>query len=123
MVVTQDVHRYGHHLARAIEYTHGVIGVDDLQPMVDAGKLVVWANDKAAIAAEPHKLPDGRWGLTVSLAGGDMDAVLDLYAECEEAARSLGAAEMRAVGREGWERVLKSRGFRFQALLLSKALT
>lgn len=123
MVVTQDVHRYGHHLQRALARSDGRVRLEDLQGLVDAGRLVVFANDRAAIAAEPVKYPDGTWALSISLAGGDMDAAFELYDEAEQAARQLGAARMTIVGREGWTRVMKSRGYRTDAVLLSKELT
>lgn len=122
MVVTQDVHRYGHHLQRALDYSDGRVKLEDLQGLVDAGRLVVFGNDRAAIGAEPLKLPGGRWALVVSLAGGEMDAALALYDECESAARQAGASEVRVVGRDGWVRALKSRGFSHVATLLSKEL-
>ena len=122
MVVTQDVHRYGHHLERALARTDGRVKLEDLQGLVDAGRLVVFANDRAAIAAEPVKAPDGSWTLSVSLAGGDLDAALELHDEAEEAARRLGAARMSVIGRAGWARVLKDRGYRTVSVLLSKEL-
>lgn len=96
--------------------------LEDLQGLVDAGRLVVFANDLAAIAAEPVKAPDGTWTLSISLAGGDLDACLELHDEAEAAARQLGAARMAVIGREGWIKVLKSRGYRVHSVLLSKEL-
>lgn len=122
MVVTQDVHRYAHHLQRALERSDGSVSAGDLQGLVDAGRLVVFANDRAAIAAEPVKLPDGSWCLSVSLAGGDLSACLELHDEAEQAARTLGAKRMSVVGRSGWSRVLNGRGYRVQSVLLSKEL-
>jgi hypothetical protein len=122
MVVTQEVHRYGHHLQRALDRSDGRVRLEDLQGMVDAGRLVVFANDKAAIAAEPVKSPDGTWTLTISLAGGDLDACLELHDEAEQAARQLGAARTAAIGRQGWIKVLKSRGYRVHSVLLRKEL-
>lgn len=122
MVVTQDVHRYGHHLQRALERSDGRVKLADLQGMVDAGRLVVFANDRAALAAEPVKSPDGTWTFSISLVGGDMDAAFELHDEAETAARSLGASRMSIVGREGWVKVMKSRGYRTEAVLLSKEL-
>lgn len=122
MVVTQDVHRYGHHLQRALDHSDGRVKLEDLQGLVDAGRLVVFGNDRAAIAAEPVKSPDGTWTLSVSLAGGDLDSCLELHDEAEAAARQLGASRMATVGREGWTKILKSRGYRVHSVLLSKEL-
>jgi hypothetical protein len=122
MVVTQDVHRYGHHLERALARSDGRVKLEDLQGMVDAGRLVVFANDQAAIAAEPVRAADGTWGLTISLAGGELNAALELHDEAEAAARKLGASRMSAVGRQGWIKTLKSRGYRVHSVLLSKEL-
>jgi hypothetical protein len=122
MVVTQDVHRYGHHLQRALDRSDGRVKLEDLQGLVDTGRLVVFANDAAAIAAEPVKAPDGTWTLSVALAGGELNACLELHDEAEQAARTLGASRMAVVGRRGWIKVLKSRGYRTESVLLRKEL-
>ena len=96
--------------------------LEDLQGLVDAGRLVVFANDKAAIAAEPVRLQDGGWCMSISLAGGDLDACLELHDEAEAAARKLGASRLSVIGRDGWSKVLKSRGYRIHSVLLSKEL-
>jgi hypothetical protein len=122
MVVTQDVHRYGHHLQRALDRSDGRVKLEDLQGLVDAGRLVVFANDGAAIAAEPVKNPDGTWTLSISLAGGELNAAFELHDEAEAVARQLGASRMAVVGRLGWIKTLKSRGYRVHSVLLSKEL-
>lgn len=58
----------------------------------------------------------------VGMAGADGPEAVPLLAEIEAWARSRGAQGMRVYGREGWRRLLKAQGYRFNSLTLGKTL-
>lgn len=59
----------------------------------------------------------------VGLGGDRLDEVLPLLDEIEVWARLQGAQELEPVGREGWARVLKDRGYLRKSTNLAKRLT
>lgn len=100
---------------------HGLCTLRDVLEMLLTGRAHLWSDTKACIVTTIHEYPQGKvWVLW--LAGGDLESVLKLGDEMYGAAEAAGCRVVEIHGRRGWERVLRSRGFKAEKVLLSKDL-
>ena len=121
MDVTQELHRYRPEIERALGASRGHITYRDLPGLIEAGKLVLYSNDGAVLICEPIPLPQG-WMLCMFVTAGEMQHALALAEQAERDAIRLGAVAISAIGRPGWERVLKKRGYRVETVIMAKEL-
>lgn len=97
----------------------GKMTLDDVRDRVMLGDLQLWLGEGFAGTTEVLDYPQRRVVL-VHLAGGKLDAMLPVYPQIEEFAKSVGATGIEIAGREGWARVMKDRGFKVSAVHLFK---
>lgn len=83
---------------------------DQIVSGIAAGHFHLFRNETAALIGEFVVSPRAM-GFNVFLGGGDLEGVEALIPEAEAYARSKGADFAGAVGRRGWERVLRRHGY------------
>lgn len=79
--------------------------------------MQLWTAERGSAVTEVNTYPRKRvihwiW------AGGDMDQVLDFQDSVRRYAKSLGCTEMTLGGRFGWQRVLKSHGWKPKGIVM-----
>lgn len=93
-------------LEAALEYSDGAFLWQDVLDGIARGAMQFWPADRAAIVTQVLTSPQKKT-LHVFLAGGELDAVLDIVPALEVFGRGHGCTSMSMDGRPGWERVLK----------------
>lgn len=96
--------------------------IEELDAKVADGSALFWFTDTSAIAGEVQRFP-GALVLHCLCATGDMaEIVNELAPRAEEWAKRAGCSHVTVESREGWARVLKSRGYGIHTITLGKAL-
>lgn len=88
---------------------------------VCAGQLQFWPFERCAAVTYVDTYPTGKV-LRLWLVGGELDNVLAHEAEVAEWAKSIGCIAVDLIGRRGWEKALKSRGYMGGAITLTRRL-
>jgi hypothetical protein len=100
--------------------THSLADVRDL---VATGEARFWPGGRSALVAALERDP-GERRLLLWLAGGDRDELEDeLLPKAEAWGRALECRRALVIGRAGWERTLKAKGYSPLARLIAKDLT
>jgi hypothetical protein len=102
----------------ALPYAKGTHTIEDIEAGVAKGEYTLWPGDRSAAITEIHQFPRARF-LHVFLAGGDLAELRDemvpmwrIYAKLK------GCSRLTLCGRRGWERALKSQGWRSDLVCL-----
>lgn len=91
------------------------------QQILDSEALLFTSAD-AIIVVAVKRYPAGATELHGLVAAGEMEAILPLIGQAEDWARNLGVTFACIASRPGWERVLKTRGYRLYQTDLRKDL-
>ena len=79
---------------------------------VAEGRVLIWWTDAAAILAEIKVYPSGLYDLHGLLATGRLSDIADnLIPQAEAWAHSVGCDGVLIQSREGWQRVMRGRGY------------
>lgn len=87
---------------------------------VEAGRIAVIGNEAGCVGVQRREYPGGAVELHVMFAAGKLDACLSIWDGIEAAATGFDLAGVES--RSGWQKVLKSRGFRLDQVRLVKDL-
>jgi hypothetical protein len=99
-------------LQEALLRTEAAESLNDVLGLVDAKEAQVWATDEACIITRLVMFQDGRKPeVHIFLATGELNACLELADYIEGWAKMAHFGGMTLIGRMGWERVLKNRGW------------
>jgi len=99
--------------------THSLM---DVAAMVDSGEARLWLGERCALVTLIEEDPLER-RLLLWLAGGDLGELREtMLPQLEGAARAAGCRRLLIVGRAGWERALKPKGFAPLARIIAKEL-
>lgn len=94
----------------------------DVEAMVRSGEAQFWPGARAAMVTIVEDDPCDR-RLLIWLAGGDLaELVVELRPTAEAWARGQGCRRLLIIGRAGWERALKSKGYAPLARIIAKEL-
>jgi hypothetical protein len=96
----------------------GTITIDDVAAAIGQGTMHFWPGPKCAAVTELAIFPRKRF-LNVTLAGGDLDGIIDMIPSWKAFAGALGCERVTCVGRPGWERVLAPLGWKKAHVVLS----
>lgn len=109
-------------LDAALAHAGRTHGLEDVRALVEAGEVQLWAGAAAAMVTVVEEDP-GERRLLVWLAGGDLHELTEaLLPQAEGWARARGCRRLLVIGRPGWERALKPRGFAPLARVIAKEL-
>lgn len=95
-------------IEEALAYANGLCTWDELKTEVMDGRafLIIHPSRKSVCVVQPVH------DLHFFTASGDMDDVMEMEAEATRRAKASGFDRMTLIGRKGWQRVLKSRGWK-----------
>jgi len=109
-------------LAAALDHAGRTHTLDDVREAVIAGDAQFWAGRAAALVAAIENDPRER-RLVLWLAGGAREELEgELLPRAEGWGRARGCRRALIIGRAGWERTLKSKGYAPLARLIAKDL-
>lgn len=98
--------------------THTIADVVD---EIRAGRAYLWYGPRSAVVTRVHDLPRAK-ELRIWLAGGDLDELLEQLDLADLVAKRLGCSRVVVEGRKGWGRVMRDKGYKETAVILSKEL-
>lgn len=97
-------------------------GIDDVKAMVERRESRFWAGRQCAAVTDVQVWPRARW-LLIWLAGGDRAELEDqMLPKMEAYGREQGCSKAFIVGRPGWARTLKTRGYGVAAVTVTREL-
>ena len=97
----------------------GEYALDDIKYGVMMGDMQLWAGMNYAAVTEVINYPQRRVVL-VHLAGGELDALFNADESFMRFVKMVGATGIEIIGRKGWSKVLRDRGFDEVAVRLFK---
>jgi hypothetical protein len=109
-------------LDAALAHAGRTHGLEDIQRMIAAGEAQLWVGAGAAMVTLVEDDPLER-RLLIWLAGGALSELTEtLLPQAERWAKARGCRRMLVIGRAGWERALKPKGYAPVARLIAKEL-
>jgi len=109
-------------LDAALAHAGRTHGLADVRAMIEAGRARFWPARGSALVATVERDPLER-RLLIWLAGGDRDEIEGQLLPLAEAwGRTCGCRRALVIGRAGWERALKTKGYAPVARLIAKDL-
>lgn len=109
-------------LEAALAHAGHTHSLDDVERMVRSGAAQLWSTAKSAAVTVIEDDPQER-RLLIWLAGGDLGELTEeVLPRMEDWARARGCRRVLVVGRPGWERALRPKGFAPLARLIAKEL-
>ena len=110
-------------LDAALAHAGRTHSLEDVRGLVDAGEARFWPGRRSALVAAVECDP-GERRLVLWLAGGARDELENvLLPQAEAWGRACGCRRALVIGRAGWERTLKAKGYAPLARLIAKDLT
>ena len=96
--------------------------IEYLDALLLSGRAKCWASQAAAIVAEIKKYPTGALVVSGVVAAGDLEEITRLIPLAEEWGREYGCQFGMIESTEGWQRVMKKRGYETFQVSLIKTL-
>lgn len=103
----------------ALEYSGGTHSVGDVIEGIADGRMQLWPAPRGCAVTEIVVYPR-RKVLHIFLAGGELDQLIDGFHDVAAWARGQGCTGLTLSGRRGWERALKSSGWRLTMVTMEK---
>ena len=94
---------------------------DDVVRKVNRGELLVAYNSGAILICGLDPLRDG-WMLTMFVGAGDMDELMKLVDSAEALAKQNGVSVIACIGRPGWIKEGRKRGYRVETVVYVKEI-
>lgn len=114
--------RHRDEIERTLEYTPGTHNFDVLVDMIMQGQLTFWDLPNGFFLTEVQLYPLARH-FHVFMAGGELQALIDLHDDMLMLASALGCSRATIAGREGWGRVFRDRGWKKNLTVISKEIS
>ena len=114
-----DWRRAQPHVIAALKHGGDTHDPHDVLDMILGGSAALFVGEGSAVVAQEIKLPTGRQ-LHFWLAAGDLDELVEIERDVEQAARERGINKMSIIGRRGWRAKLD--GFREVGVVLTKEI-
>ena len=109
-------------LQAALDHAGRTHTLEDVRAALDTGRARLWTGRGSALVALVEDDP-GERRLLIWLAGGDRDELEhDLLGRVEAWGRETGCRRVLVIGREGWARTLKTKGYAPLARIIAKEL-
>lgn len=106
----------------ALEYAHNSHTFDDVVEMVLVGRLHFYPTGDSFVIMEVLTYPQHKVYHTF-LAGGNMEEIFNIHDTLHDNAKKLECSYTSVVGRKGWEKALKSRGWKYSYSTLYREVT
>lgn len=114
--------RVGPLLEPALAHAGWSYGLSEVRRAIEAGDAQLWGGARSAVVTVIEDQPRER-RLLFWLAGGELDEIVQqLIPAAERWGRDRGCRRAIIVGRPGWERALKPKGYAPIARLIAKDL-
>ena len=122
MTFDDDWARCAPWLDAALAHAGRTHSLADVRALVTAGDARFWPGRACALVAVVEHDP-GELRLLIWLAGGDRDELeAEILPRAEAWGRDMGCRRAVVIGRIGWERALKTKGYAPLARLIAKEL-
>jgi hypothetical protein len=109
-------------LEAALDHAGRTHSLEDVKAAVDRGEAWFWAGERSGLVAAIEQDP-GERRLLIWLAGGAQDELEDGLLPLAEAwGRASGCRRALVIGRAGWERTLRTKGYAPLARIIAKDL-
>jgi hypothetical protein len=109
-------------LGAALDHAGRTHSLDDVRALIERGEARLWVGRRGALVALVETDPGDR-RLLIWLAGGDREELeTDTLPLAEAWGREAGCRRALIIGRPGWERTLKSKGYAPLARIVAKDL-
>lgn len=102
-----------------MEYSGGTHEWQDIVDGIESGHMQLWPAPRGCLVTEITVYPR-KSVLNVFLGGGELDQLIDMHADVEAWGKAQGCAGATIIGRPGWERVYKNRGWKRLHTVLAK---
>ena len=89
----------------ALEYSHGVYEIEDVEAEIGKGEAVFWPGEAAAAVTQFIETRKGKF-LLFWLAGGDLPELRRMHDAIRRWGIEQGCSRSLIIGRPGWARVL-----------------
>jgi hypothetical protein len=119
--ILDDLDRLRPEIQAALDYADGTHTFDDITAMVLHGKLRFWPLQKSALLTEVVEFPQEKH-YHMFLGGGDLQEILEMHPQVEQAARQAGCTKLSVTGRRGWVRALEAHGWQLKHVTCVKRL-
>ena len=121
MDIAQELHRYREQIELALLGSPTGLTFEELPGLIESGRLGLFANDHAILIAEP--VPHDRgWVMSIFIVAGKLDAAQALIDRAEQVAKDGGAVAVATIGRPGWIREARRRGYLMSSATFTKLL-
>lgn len=105
------------HIIAALAHSGDTHGPEDVLEMITSGRAALFVGQQSAVVTQEISLPVGRQ-LHFWLAAGDLDELVEIERDVEQAASERGIRRISIIGRRGWRGRLE--GFREAGVILTK---
>ena len=95
---------------------YGEYSIEMIERKVLNQKWQLWTGEKSACITEIYSSDLGRC-MSMPYCGGDLDELIQNYDRMEEFARDMGCVQLFLMGRPGWLRVFKDKGFKAENII------
>ena len=114
--------RCKHWIAASLKRSGGFYGIEDVERMIEDGRLVFWPMRSSAVLTEFIEYPQGR-ALNAFVSGGSLRELRDEFEPfIAQFAKEQGCRWVLGFGRKGWVRASAASGYRLINCLLVKEL-
>jgi hypothetical protein len=108
-----------HILRPAVDVGYGDLELADFKYWVLDGTMQLWVGGGYAAVTEVINYPRSR-SVLVHLIGGNLESILEANGALDQFAKAMKAKHIEIIGRKGWTKVLRGRGYREAAVHLVK---
>ncbi len=96
------------YISPAVDRTKGAFDKASVWQLIQEQKAQLWPGKKSAAITEISTTPTGRKSMTIWLAGGDLDELMNaIEPKLCEWGKKQGCSHVEIIGRAGWVRTLK----------------
>ena len=105
----------------ALEYSGGTHNYQDIVDGISSGYMQLWPAERGCLVTEITTYPRKKI-LNVFLGGGELDQLIEMHDDLSAWGKAQGCDAATIIGRPGWERIYKARGWQRQHVVLAKEL-
>jgi hypothetical protein len=103
----------------ALEYCYGTHRIEDIEAGLARGQYAFWPGRACAIVTEFTEYPQFK-ALNFFLVGGDRDELWEMEPHICAWAKAHGCTKVSQIGRSGWSKDFKARGYTVALLVASQ---